>query len=99
MIAYKKELYGIIKTKSVQDLYQFFIAVLAAKYTVPVHEVTQDWIVTQLLKDQWTEAKIDEFSTYLATVAQVNFSFNKEQKKYGDEMLKKAEYWFLNITK
>jgi hypothetical protein len=99
MGAYTKELSVIIKTQSVQELYQFFIAVLAAKYHVSVHEVTQDWIEQVLEKDQWAGSKIDEFSSYLSLCAQVNFSFNKEQKKHSDEMLKKAEYWFLNITK
>lgn len=99
MSKYSKELSGILKTQNVQELYQFFLAVLAAKYNVSVHDVTQDWIEQTLAKDQWSLSKIDEFNSYLAICAQVNFSFNKEQKKHSDEMLKKAEYWFLNITK
>jgi len=94
---FNQQLDDIIKKQTSKKLHHFFLMFFAAKYHVDIQQVTEDWIITRLEKENWEPEKINEFIEYIHVCAGLHFA--SHSLKEDSRLLKRAQYWLLHLTK
>lgn len=79
------------------ELYQFFMKVLSFVFNTPINDLTEHSIEQLLLKKGFEEEKVQEFVHYLNQCASLSFSSARHHQGDHQEILKRAQYWFLMV--
>lgn len=95
-----KEFDALHTTNQIDQLYQFFIKILAIKCNVEVEAITHDHLQEYLTNQQWEEPRINEFFDFLNECASYRFVSNTARSKINhDELFKKSSHWLLLLSK
>ena len=94
-----KELDALVIHNNAEGLYQLFLRLLSLKYHYPLHELTEQTIEQVLIQKGFDENKVQEFVQYLQKCASLTFSSLQHNGSQQEELLKRAQYWFLMLNK
>lgn len=93
--------FAILQQKShIDQLYQFFIKILAARCNVDVEAITHEQLQAYLANQNWEEQRINDFFDFLNECASYRFVSNTTRSKINlDELFKKSSHWLLLLSK
>lgn len=77
-------------------LYNMFISLYAARTKQDEPAITQEEIIDYLVQAQMNKEKIDQWKSFFAVLAQLNFSKQKESEL---PLFARARYWLLELEK
>lgn len=84
-----------------EQLYSFFLSLLALKFDLNIQEISHDQIIEQLKQSGVEEAKINDFIDFLNECASLHFITTKTAagQVVVENLFKKSEYWIIVLTK
>lgn len=94
-----KEFEIISSNDDASHLYQFYMRFLALKLNTSINEVNEEFVAKKLLSSGFPVDKVDEFLDHLNECASLSFTAHAYGKHKHQELLKRAQYWFLLINK
>ena len=93
----RRDFESICSTGKASELYQFFMRVLSFVFNQPINDLTEQLIEQLLLEKGFEQEKVQEFVHYLNQCASLSFSSARHQQGEHQEILKRAQYWFLMV--
>jgi len=94
--------FEMIKQKNrPEQLYYFFMNLLAKKFEILMQDLTHDKAIEKLATLKWELAKTDDFLDFLNDCASLHFitSQNQIDPKLSADLFKKGDYWIVLLTK
>jgi hypothetical protein len=95
----EKDFKALIASNNASQLYVFFLQVFALHNNIEQTTVSEDWIEQNLKQQGWEDVKIAEFMDYLGLCARFHFSPHTINATDHKQLLEKAHYWFVLLTK
>lgn len=84
-----------------EQLYSFFLGLLALKFDMQTHEISHDKIIVKLKQSGLDENKINDFIDYLNECASLHFITTKTMTGavVSESLFKRGEYWIIVLIK
>ncbi len=93
---FKQDFDSLLQKKDIQQLYHFFVSLIAFKNNIEATEVTEQWMSENLPQKGWEISKATNLIDFLNECASLHFvaTHNKEQSV----LLEKAAHWMLILS-